>query len=104
MIDEGKIVATDASDDFKAAVKAHQDGIVAKLASEAPPNVENPQAVVDRFMALIDKWKKIAAEEGFEPYPGDVQSRIASWRKDYNFGPIVVRIRDEIAKALASNG
>lgn len=103
MIDAGKITATDADADFKASLKAHQDAIVANLAAQAPPGVEDPQAVVDRFMALIEKWRGIAGEEGFQPYPGDVQSRIASWRREYDFGPITVRIRDEIGKALGGN-
>ncbi len=100
MVQSGKITAVDAAEDFKAALRAHQDAEIERMIGVAPADVQNPREVVERFLALIKKWQGIAGEMGFEAPAGDLDGRMASWTKEYDFTPITARIREEIAKAL----
>lgn len=85
------------SDDMLTAIKAHQDQVVASLVDQAPEGLADPQALLDDYKRLNDKWLGIVEGLGYAD-----QDNWADWtaaRPDgpgVDLGPWVQALEDEI--------
>lgn len=103
LIRSGEIDAVQPDADLLDALAVHQEKELAAMASSAPADVENPRAVVDEYLALIDKWRTIVSDElGIAPAPANAADIVGTWYADYDFGPFQKRLSDELAKAQDS--
>jgi len=102
-IKDGQITAVQPDAELLAALHAHQDKVVAELAASAPPVVTDPQAAIDQFTGLIDKWRKIVSDELKIPdVPDDANAVVDAWMIDYDFKPFQDRLIEELTKAMQS--
>ncbi|WP_224407545.1 hypothetical protein [Afifella sp. IM 167] len=101
-IRSGKVKPLDASEDMIAALRKHQEQVTAGMAESAPAGVTDPQEAIDQFMALMDKWRKIVADDlGFQPEPEAAEDVVDSWNRDYDFTAYQQRVAKELAAAYA---
>jgi len=99
MIADGRVKALQAGDDLVAALEAHQKQAIVDMVGTAPPGVADPQALVDRYLALVAKWGDIVGTELDQaPAPSDVNEEVAAWAEPFDAGPFVERLYVELAK------
>lgn len=98
LIKAGKITPVDADQDVLDALHAHQAKSLAEMVKNAPPGVENPQAVIDDYLGLIAKWKGIVDELGFKPAPTSWAEIEPTWYEPRDFGPYQARVAEELAR------
>ena len=85
------------SDDMLGAIKSHQDQVVATLVEQAPAGLADPQALLDDYQRLNDKWLGIVEKLGYAD-----QDNWADWvaarpnGPDVDLGPWVQALEDEI--------
>lgn len=94
--DDIEALAPDAS--LTDAIAAFQAGYVADMVKTAPPTVANPQAVIDRARASLDKWRAIALESGLAPVPADIAERLAGYANAPDLKPFLDKFAAEMAK------
>jgi len=82
----------------------HQQQVLAEMATtDVPPGIENPQAIIDQYLGLLAKWRKIVGEELKIPdTPVNATDVVDAWFIDYDFAPFQKRLSEELAKARAS--
>jgi TRAP-type C4-dicarboxylate transport system substrate-binding protein len=49
-----------------ATVEEHQQGVLDTLAADAPPDVTDPEALIERYLELHEKWHTIVIDLGYE--------------------------------------
>jgi len=98
LIKEGKITPVDADQDLLDALHAQQAKALAEMASKAPAGVENPQAFIDEYLALVAKWKGIVDGLGFKPAPAKWADIEPTWYETRDFSAYQARVAEELAK------
>lgn len=104
-IKKGEVEAVQPDQEMLDALHAHQDKVLAAMATtDVPPGIENPQAMIDQYLGLLAKWRKIVSEElMIEDTPVEASDVVDAWFKDYDFVPFQKRLSEELHKAMASN-
>lgn len=101
LIRNGSIEPLLVADEVKQKLADYQVRRLEQLRSEAPSQVSDPNAFIDQYAALVDKWTAIVREE--LGYPGeretitDAKEYIDSWYTEYDFQPFATRLTEELA-------
>lgn len=105
MIRDGKIEAVQPEQAMLDALKAHQDKeLAAMVTTNVPPQVTDPQGMVDRYMGLLEKWRRIVGDELQIPdTPPEAADVVDAWFIDYDFAPFQARLREELQKAVPAD-
>ncbi len=86
-----------ADDAMVTALRDHQQQVRASLASDAPPGIDDPAAVIDRYRATLTEWRERLGTAGYdEPAPESADPEetaldLAPFRTDMEnevFGPL----------------
>lgn len=103
-IKEGTVEAVQPDAAMLDTLHKHQQQVLADMATTGvPPGVDNPQAVIDQYLGLLEKWRKIVGEElGIPDTPENAADVVDAWFIDYDFAPFQKRLSEELHKALAS--
>ena len=105
LIESGAIKAVAIDEGLAATLQAHQDKVAAEMLNTAPPGVDDPQATIDQFKAILAKWHRIVGEELAIPVqPNNTQAVVESWNTDYDFGPFQRRLAEEVAAVYKELG
>lgn len=99
MVEAGKVKTLQPGEDLVAALKAQQQAAIEGLAATAPAGLDTPQAVVDRYLGLVEKWRGIVGNELKQsPAPSEINAEVAAWAQPFDYGPFVQRLYAELAK------
>lgn len=100
LVTEGKVVPLQPDAALIEALSAQQKEAVTAMVAAAPPGVTDPQALVDRYLALVEKWRGIVSTDlGQSPASSDVKEEVAGWAKPFDYADFVARLKAELAKS-----
>ncbi len=99
-IADGLATAIQPEPEVVEALAAFQAQDLANMQTTAPSGVADPRATVDRYLALIQKWRGLLQDElGWSPIGNDVVARVESWKTVPDYKAQMVLIKRELAKA-----
>ena len=99
MIADGKVKTLQPGADLVEALANQQKAAITGLAATAPAGVTDPQALIDRYLGLVEKWRGIVSNDlKQEKAPSDVNAEVAAWAKPFDYGLFVERLYSELAK------
>lgn len=84
-----------------AVLEKFQSEYIKRETEKMKPRLANPQAFVDHFRALLDKWANILTTEyGYKHVPRDPENIRASWAsaRDFEMGAFADRMKQEFVK------
>lgn len=97
LLDEGRVRVNDVSD-LAPLIKDYQESTLADLPSVAPPGVDDPQAVIDRFVERKAYWTDVLVELGYPLVGSDPESLSEFFLTagDIDLTPFWERYREEV--------
>lgn len=78
-IASGDVVTTVEATELEEAAETSRAEYIANLANSAPPEVSNPEQVVEEYIALLDDWTEVLVDTGYEIPERDLDSILESF-------------------------
>lgn len=97
---DARVHAVHPDADVIAALRAKQDEQMANLVANAPRGVDNPQEILDHYMALTEKWRAIVSDDlGVEAVAAtSVEDALAAWDNDPDWTAYAQKLADELGR------